>query len=156
MINEDLVGYNAILQAQVSKFNFRIIQFSSRKDTSFSLFPFSLDFFFLLDKRISRANWYVSTRKRYNRQYVEHFICIRAEEMARTLMFLADASRKPFLYLPSFSSGDWSECVLRICQPPGPPFFEIPADSHSHPLTHVSSPFSADKKSRRWINSANP
>lgn len=111
-------GYNAILQAQVSKFNFRIIQFSSRKDTSFSLFPFSLDFFFLLDKRISRANWYVSTRKRYNRQYVEHFICIRAEEMARTLMFLADASRKPFLYLPSFSSGDWSECVLRICQPP--------------------------------------
>lgn len=36
------------------------------------------------------------------RRYVQYFICIRTEEMARTLMFLADASRKAFLYLPSF------------------------------------------------------
>lgn len=93
------------------------------------------------------------------RRYVQYFICIRTEEMARTLMFLADASRKAFLYLPSFSFGDWSECVQRICQPPlSPPFLQntrrqpqSPLDTRFLSLSRIKS-----RGVRLRINSANP
>lgn len=52
--------------------------------------------------------------------------------------FLLTRPEKPFLYVPSFSFRDWSECVLRICQPLWTSFTRIPVDSYSHPLIHVS------------------
>lgn len=93
---------------------------------------------------------------RYIRTY---FICIRPEEMARPLMSLADAPRKTFSTPPSSfrgvpsACGNWSECVLRICQHPRATSFQSRPSTSTRRRSHTTRFIPLRIKSRvsTWV-----